>query len=158
MRRAGDQIRVSAQLTASDTGFQLWAGAFDRESDDVFAIQNEIAVAIARALELELTQPGRFADAQPNVEAYDLYLLGRHHWHRRNPESLERAQQLFTAAIDLDPNFALAYSGLADTYMFLSSYAGLDHGEAMSKATAPVSERWSLAPSLPSRMHRWACC
>ncbi len=148
VRRSGDQIRVSAQLTAVDTGFQLWAGAFDREFHDVFAIQNEIAVAIARALELELTQPGRFADAQPNVEAYDLYLLGRHHWHRRNPESLERAQQLFTAAIELDPNFALAYSGLADTYVFLSGYAGLDHDEAMAKAAARVEKALELGPEL----------
>lgn len=148
VRRAGNQIRVSAQLTAVDTGFQLWAGAFDREFHDVFAIQSEIAVAIARALELELTQPGRFADAQPNVEAYDLYLLGRHHWHRRNPESLERAQKLFTAAIELDPDFALAYSGLADTYVFLSSYAGLDRDEAMAKAEAPVEKALELGPEL----------
>jgi TolB-like protein/DNA-binding winged helix-turn-helix (wHTH) protein/Tfp pilus assembly protein PilF len=148
VRRAGGRIRVNAQLTAVDTGFQLWVGSFDRELDDVFAIQNEIALAIARALELKLAQPGRFADAQPNVEAYDLYLLGRHHWHRRNPESLERAQQLFTAAIELDPNFALAYSGLADTYVFLASYGGLDREEAIAKAEAPVAKALELGPDL----------
>lgn len=148
IRRAGDKIRVTAQLTAVDTGYQLWADAFDREITDVFAIQNEIAAAIARALQLELTQPGRFGDALPDVEAYDLYLLGRHHWHQRNPKSLAKASELFTAAIELDPNFALAYSGLADTYVFLASYGGLGLDSVLRQAEPAVGKALELGPQL----------
>lgn len=148
VRRAGDRIRVTAQLTAVDSGYQLWAEAYDREITDVFAIQNEIAASIARELQLELAPSARFRDPLPNVEAYDLYLLGRHHWHRRNPQSLARAAELFAAAIERDPNFALAYSGLADTYLFLGNYGGLDPQAQLAKAEPAVRKAFELGPDL----------
>jgi TolB-like protein/tetratricopeptide (TPR) repeat protein len=151
VRRAGDQLRITAQLINVEDGFHLWSETFDRKFNDIFTIQTEIAQSIVDALELELVGSnskslGDFADV--DIRAYDLYLLGRHHWHKRTNESLERALGLFQEAVTIDPNFALAYTGLADTYLLMDGYGDLTSKEATAKAESPVARALALDDKL----------
>ncbi len=117
VRRAGDRVRISAQLINAVDGFHLWAERYDRTLEDVFAVQEEIASSIAGALRVALT-PAETAslvkDRPDDVRAYDLYLKGRALYGRYTDESLHEAQALFRQAIALDPNYALAWAGIAD--------------------------------------------
>jgi TolB-like protein/Tfp pilus assembly protein PilF len=110
VRRSGDRVRITAQLIEAADGYHLWSQTFDRRLDDIFAIQDEISIAIIDALKLTLIGPMPVMAGREtaNIKAYDLYLLGRHHWHNRTQESLGRARNLFEEAIALDPDFALA--------------------------------------------------
>lgn len=151
VRRAGDQVRITAQLINVDDGFQIWSDTYERRLDDIFAIQDEIARSIVDALKLKLVGEHRrptVAAATADIRAYDLYLLGRHHWHERSEESLERALELFQQAIDIDPDFALAYTGVADTYLLLDGYGDLTTEDAMSRAEPAVARALSLDGSL----------
>jgi TolB-like protein/Tfp pilus assembly protein PilF len=151
VRRSGNQVRITAQLINVEDGFHLWSDTFDRRFDDIFVIQAEIARSIVEALELELV--GATAVAMPgaaevDIRAYDLYLLGRHHWHERTEESLGRALSLFQEAISIDPDFALAYTGLADTYLLMDGYSGLSMEKATARAEAPVARALALDDQL----------
>ena len=118
VRKAGNRIRVTVQLTGAADGFDLWSGRYDRELSDVFAIQDEIARTIVDALQVQLTgeQAERLAKrATVDPEAYDCYLKGRHHWNNR-PIGIPKAVQYFKEAVAKDPGYALAYTGLADCY------------------------------------------
>jgi adenylate cyclase len=125
VRRAGDHIRVTVQLTDACTDRDLWARTFDRELIDIFAMQDEIARDIAAALRIEL-KPARRAAQTDDVAAYDLYLLGMYHWNQRTPESLQSALAVFQKAVARDPGFARAWAGLAMTNINLPSYAGFE--------------------------------
>lgn len=151
VRRSGDQVRITAQLINVDDGFHLWSESYDRELDDIFSIQAEIAHSIVEALKLELIGDdglARMAAPSVDVRAYDLYLLGRHRWHERTPESLDAALELFQQAVEIDENFALAYSGLADTYLLLDLYGNLTTAEASMKAELPVARALALDDGL----------
>jgi TolB-like protein/Tfp pilus assembly protein PilF len=151
VRRAGDQLRITAQLINVEDGFHLWSDTFDREFNDIFTIQAEIAQSIVDALELELvgSRSNSLGDvADVDIRAYDLYLLGRHHWHERTKESLGRALGLFQEAVAIDPNFALAYTGLADTYLLMDGYGDLTSKEAAARAEAPVARALALDDKL----------
>ena len=146
VRRAGNRVRITAQLIDVDNGFHLWSSTYDRELDDIFRIQDEIAQNIAGALKLELIGE---AGAQRvaggvDIRAYDLYLLGRHHWHERTPDSLTRAFDLFEQAAALDPDFALAHTGIADAWILLAGYGDVDPDEAAGRAEAAVARALSL--------------
>ncbi len=125
VRTAGSRIRVTTQLVNVEDGYHIWSERYDGELEDVFAIQDEIAANIVAALELKLVgprsadQPKRHSD---NLEAYQLFLKGRHNWHRRHKDSLIKAAGFFEQATEVDPNYALAYAGLADTYGSLAFY------------------------------------
>jgi serine/threonine-protein kinase len=124
VRRAGKRLRVTAQLINAADGFHLWSERYDRDLEDVFAIQDEIARAIADKLRVTLTAKRDRALVRPgtgNLEAYDLFLKGRYHWARRGA-ALTKAIELFDRAIAIDPNFAAAYAGLADAYCILTSH------------------------------------
>ncbi len=117
VRKAGERLRVTAQLVEADSGYHLWSETFDRELEDVFAIQDEITVSIVEALQVELF--GDEADRLTRVgtddaEAYDLYLEGRHYWQRRYKVGLETALEYFEAALEKDSDFALAHAGRAE--------------------------------------------
>jgi adenylate cyclase len=132
VRRSGSRVRISAQLVDASTGFPLWSEAFDREMSDIFAVQQEISRAIARALELSLANVGSLGPGTADPEAYDLYLQGRYHWNLgsvEDPATQERALGFFRLAIERDPAFALAYAGMADAY----SHA---HEPELAKAAA----------------------
>ncbi len=119
VRKAGNQIRITAQLINVKDGFHLWSDRYDRELEDVFAIQNEISKSIVESLEIELSTKDRRkiekAKTQ-NVRAYDYYIKGRSYLHRIHRNTTNYAIQLFTQAIEVDEDYALAYSGLADSY------------------------------------------
>ena len=135
LRRDGGRIRVTAQLIAHD-GFHLWSETYERELRDIFAVQDEITRAIVDALKIKLAVPLE-AHATPNTEAYELYLKGRFWWNKRSPEAIKRAVEYFNQAIAKDPDYALAYTGLADCYSVLGTYLDvLSPREAMPKAKA----------------------
>ena len=126
VRKAADRLRVTAQLIDTKTQEHLWVQNFDRQLEDVFAIQSEVAQNVADALKMELLdEQKQLIEKKPtgDISAYTFYLKGRYYWNERNKESLERAIKYFEEAIKRDPAFALAYSGLADTYIVL-----VDHG------------------------------
>ncbi|MGB5623522.1 MAG: hypothetical protein WBN65_13600 [Gammaproteobacteria bacterium] len=151
VRRSGDQVRITAQLINVDDGFHLWSSTYDRRLDDIFSIQAEIAQSIVDALKLQLIGDSQVmvaASADVDIRAYDLYLLGRHHWHQRTPESLNRALELFQQAIAIEASFALAYTGLADTYLLLDGYGDLSTEDALSRAELPVARALALDDQL----------
>jgi len=125
VRKAGKRIRINAQLVSVTDGYQLWAETFDRELEDVFAIQDEIAENITRALKGVLTEQDEQAITRAptvNIQAYEYYLRGRQLFHELSRKALERAKRLFNRASELDPRYASAYAGVADCCSFLYMY------------------------------------
>jgi non-specific serine/threonine protein kinase len=117
LRRAGNRLRINTQLMDAETDFPLWSERYDRELKDIFEVQDEIARKIAEALRITLTPQEREAiAAKPtdNLQAYDLYLRGKSQVRRVTRQDLEFALQMFEGAVALDPNFALAYAGIAN--------------------------------------------
>ena len=125
--RSGDKVRITAQLIDARSDRHLWSKSFERNSRDVLALQDELASAIAREIHVRLTpeeQSRLTRAASVNPEAYDAYLKGRYFFNRPSDENLSKAIALFEEAIKLDPNFAPAYSGLSDVYL----WAGFNEG------------------------------
>lgn len=127
VRQAAQRLRVSVQLVETASGVYLWSESFDRQMEDVFAIQDEISRAIVGALRPHLA--GRFeTGVRPEtcVEAHNLYLQGRYHWNKRTSEGLKRSLQLFEQCLELDREYALGHAGLADALSLAADY-GLSH-------------------------------
>ncbi|MEO8575516.1 MAG: protein kinase [Gemmatimonadales bacterium] len=141
VRRMGNKIRVSAQLINVLNGLQLWSDRYDREMEDVFAIQDEIAQNIVKALRVVISEDEKKAIekvATDNVQAYDYYLRGRTYFHQNRRTSLEFARKMFTRAIEVDPNYARAYAGIADCCSILYMY--FDAREANLKQADKASQ------------------
>jgi len=156
VRKSGNQARITAQLIKVDDGFHLWSETYDRDLSNIFQVQDEIARAIVDALKLPLLGQGEalIASTQTaNFEAYDLYLLGRHHERERNAAGFEQAVDYFTRAVAIDPAYAPAWSGLADAYMLLSDYGSLPFNEATSLAEKAVDQALMLDPDLPEALN-----
>jgi len=135
VRKAGNTIRIAAQLIRADTGFHLWSQTYDRTLDDIFKVQDEIAASVVHSLcdaLLSAALPARTASL--NSEAYQLYLRGHFHWNRRSPEEFRKAITFFQQAIAVDPDYALAFTGLADCYSLLPIY------DRQSKATETMPQ------------------
>src|SRR6266542_2795253 len=125
VRKMGKKIRVSAQLINVANGYQLWSERYDREIEDIFAIQEEIAQNIVKALRVVISDEEKRAIekvATANVQAYDYYLRGRKFFHQHRRTSIEFARQMFTRAIEIDPKYARAYAGIADCCSILYMY------------------------------------
>jgi TolB-like protein/cytochrome c-type biogenesis protein CcmH/NrfG len=125
LRRAGNRLRITAQLVETRTRHSAWAERYDRQLEDVFAIQDEIAQSIAAALKLVLTEKEKQAIAKAptaDVKAYDYYLRGRQFFYQFRRRGYDFARQLFTRAIEIDPGYAQAYAGVADCYSYLYMY------------------------------------
>jgi len=125
LRRAGNRLRITAQLVETRTGHSVWGERYDRQMEDVFAIQDEIAQNIARALQLMLTEKEKQAIVKPptaDVQAYDYYLRGRQFFHQFRKKGFDLARQMFARAIVLDSAYARAYAGVADCCSFLYMY------------------------------------
>jgi TolB-like protein len=151
VRRSGERVRVTAQLIDTSDGFHEWSETFEREMTDVFAIQDEISGAIAQALEVTIAGGSTPAVAQrrtADLEAYDFYLLGRHAWASRTTEGIESALDYFERAIDADPTFGLAWSGLADALDAYAYFVSGDSREVVDRARAAADRAVELAPDL----------
>jgi TolB-like protein/Flp pilus assembly protein TadD len=151
VQKSNDQVRVNVQLINALTDAHLWAETFDRKLTDIFAVESEIAKSVAENLKARLN--GRAEEvlaARPteNPEAHELYLKGRYLWNRRNTASLRKAGDYFQQAIDLDPNYALAYAGLADVHSLLPVYAGTEPKDDVSKALAAARKAVELDRNL----------
>jgi serine/threonine-protein kinase len=146
VRRAGSRLRIAAELVNVADGYHLWSDRYDREMADIFAIQDEIALAIANTLKVRLLAADEGAlvsRATDDVEAYNHYLKGRYFFNRRVPRE---AIVEFEQAIERDPEYAPAYTGLADSYCILAFYGGIPTLEAFAKARAAASRAHDLEP------------
>lgn len=163
---SGNRVRVNAAVIETSTGLQIWSQQFDRNLDDVLAIQEDIAKAVVSALAMKLlgqkipaaepkgaaSQTGLAAGTIPgwgrqvNPKAYEHVLKGRFDWHKRTPDSLSSAIEHFQAAIDLDPNYAPAYTGLSDAYQLAVDYSDTDQAVANKLSEAAVEAAFALEP------------
>ena len=149
--RAGDRLIVRAQLVRATGEHHLWAKTYESESGDIPEWQGKIALAIARAVHLQIRpdEQRRLARARPvNPDAYDAYLRGRFEWNRRTPEGSLRAIKFFEEAIIKDPQYAPAYSGLSDTYYHLDLQGVAPPAQAMPKAERAAKQALALDDSL----------
>ena len=148
VRKAGNQVRVTAQLIEADGGFHLWSETYDRELTNIFAIQDEIAQSIAEALKVRLLP----AADQPNLtgtidlEAYQLYLKGVNLWHLRTGEALEQALTLFQQATERDPSFARAHAYLALTWGVITDYTDRPLSQIRPATRAAAKAALALDP------------
>jgi TolB-like protein/Tfp pilus assembly protein PilF len=152
VRKAGDRLRITAQLTEAASGFHLWSETYERELEDIFAIQDEIARAIAETLRVTLLgEPDRpLVQARTkSPEAYDLYLKGRNCWLRRYKVGLLTALQYFQKAVEKDPDYAPPYTGIADVHSILATYGLLDPDEARGIAEEAAERAVALDAELP---------
>ena len=125
VRKAGNRLRITVQLVDVESGYHLWSERYDRELEDVFDVQEEIAKNIVRALEITLSKKEMDAIEKVKTQdfhAYDFYLRGREFFHKGQHKSIWYASEMFTHAIEKDSNYALAYAGLADCYSYLFMY------------------------------------
>jgi eukaryotic-like serine/threonine-protein kinase len=146
-----DSLIIKAELVDASDGAHLWGGQFSRPMKDVFAIEEEISQEITENLRLKLTgaQKKRLAKRYTeNTEAYQLYLKGRYHWNKRTQEGITKGIEFFDQAIALDPNYALAYAGVADGYNLLASYSTMSPRTAFLRAKATVMRALKLDPNL----------
>jgi tetratricopeptide (TPR) repeat protein len=136
--REGEQVRISVQLIHGPTDRNLWADSYQREVRNSLTMQGQVASAIAREVKVKLTpqEQARFASARPvNPEAHEAYLKGRYHWNKRSREGVYKSLEYFQRAIEIDPTYALAHSGMADAYSILGE-GELAPREAWPKARA----------------------
>ncbi len=151
-RKSGDRLRITAQLSAADDGRNLWSERYDRTLDDVFAVQDEISRTIVSTL--RTTFLADIADPTPqrythNLEAYSLYLKGRYCWNKRSQEGVLESIAFFKQAIDLDPGYALAYSGLSDAYALQVDYRSVPVTDGYRLAREYALKALELDDTLP---------
>jgi TolB-like protein/Flp pilus assembly protein TadD len=151
VQRSADEVRVTVQLVRAETDAHLWADVYDRKLTDIFAVETEIAKAVADTLQAKLTgSEERAISVKPtgSLEAYEFYLRGRYYWNRRTAGGLKRALEQFQQAVDKDPAYALAYTGLADCYAVMEQYAGTPSSETLPKARAAALRALQIDDSL----------
>jgi TolB-like protein/Flp pilus assembly protein TadD len=166
--RQGDHLVVRTELVNVADGTQLWGAEYDRDLSDVLALQQDISREISERLRLKLTGEDKkrlTGRDTTNAEAYQSYLRGRYFWNKRTANGLARAIEEFQHAIDRDPNYALGYVGLADSYGLLEEYAGLPSSETLPKARVAadhalqiddsLSEAHTSSGSVFQQMWRW---
>jgi TolB-like protein/Tfp pilus assembly protein PilF len=149
VRKSANRLRITAQLIQVDSGYHLWSETYEREIDDIFAIQDDIAVAITRALEAELGTASTSSNTQPtdNLEAYQLYLQARYLLAKRGETNMLNAADLFEQAVSLDPTFSKAWSGMAYNYALLPGYGtSISAQLAWDKAKAATDQAIHFDP------------
>jgi TolB-like protein/Tfp pilus assembly protein PilF len=153
VQKANDQVRVNVQLINALTDAHLWAETFDRHLIDMFAVESEIAKTIADTLQAKLTGSEKDAMSKKptaDPEAYELYLKGRFFWNKRTSVDLPKSVEFYNQAIAKDPNYALAYAGLADCYVLYPDYGVGAPAESYAKAKEMAIKALSLEPTLGS--------
>ena len=152
VRKSGDRLRISVQLVNAADGYQLWSERYDREVQDIFDIEDEITLAVVSALKLRLFDKQKAAILKrytDNAEAYQLYLKGRYYLNKWTAEGLKKGVEYFNQVIEMDPEFALAYSGLADCYGSLSGeMLRLSPKDAFPRAKAAALKALEMDESL----------
>jgi len=151
VRKSGNRLRITAQLINVGDGYHLWSEKYDRDMEDVFAIQDEISLTIVDKLKVKLLKSKRASLTKrytDNVEAYNLYLKGRFRWNKRTSVELKKAKDLFEKVLELDSNYALAYSGLADCYSMLGQNYDIPLKDAISKAREMALKALSIDDAL----------
>lgn len=150
VRRFGDRLRISTQLVNAQSGYQAWAGVFDRKIEDIFALQDEIARTIARQLRVELVGSDEklVQSRTDNIQAYNAYLKGRYFWNRRYEAGMKRGIEFFKQALELDRDYPLPYAGLADSYNMLAFYNFIDPEEGFPAAEKAAKKALQLDPTL----------
>ncbi len=149
--QSGGTWRIGTELVDVATGTQLWGAQYDRNPGDIFAVQDDISSEISEKLRLRLTRAEKKQLTKrhtENVEAYRLYLKGRHHWNRWTEEGFYKAIEQFQQAVEKDPVYALAYAGLADCYVLLGWNSYLPPKDAFPKAKAAANAALQLDPDL----------
>ncbi len=139
VQKVADQVRVSVQLINATSDAHLWAEIYDRKLTDIFAVESDIAKTIAETLRAKLTgSEEQMMSMKPteNTQAYELYLKGRFFWNKRTGADLRKAIEYFNQAIAKDPNYALAYAGLADSYLLLSAFGAASPSDSLPQAKA----------------------
>jgi adenylate cyclase len=147
VRKAGNRLRITAQLIKVEDGYHLWSERFDRDMEDVFAIQDEISLAIVRELKVRLLKAEETAVVKRHTvdpEAYELYLKGRYFWNKRDEFGLKKGIECFQSAIVKDPNYAIAYSGIADCFNHIGFYGYMSPIEAYSQAKIALDKALEL--------------
>ena len=164
VRRSGNRLRVTAQLINAEDGYHLWSQVFDRQLVDVFELQDELTRAIVVTLQPQLALSDMHTlvpVATRSVEAYSLYLKGRYFWNRRTPAALRKGIEFFEQAVALDPQFALAYTGLADSFHILAVYGVVPATQAYPPARVAAEQALALndqlAESHVSMSYVWLC-
>jgi tetratricopeptide (TPR) repeat protein len=151
VQKAGDTVRVNVQLINAATQAHLWAESYDRKLTDIFAVESDIATTVAETLQAKLTGSEKTAIAKrptENPEAYELYLKGRFFWNKRTGADLRTAIEYFNQALGKDPNYALAYAGLADSYCLLSAYGAASRLDSLPQAKAAAEKALDLDDTL----------
>ena len=150
VRRSGKRLRITAQLVNVTDGYHLWSERYDREITDIFEIQDEITSAIIKTLEPTLAgqQASLTRRHSENLQAHELYLKGRRFWDQRTESSIRAGLECFRAAIDLDPEYALAHAGVADSYSVLALYGHISLVEGRPKAEAAMKKAAELDSTL----------
>jgi serine/threonine protein kinase/Tfp pilus assembly protein PilF len=151
IQKEDSRIRLSAQLISASDGSHLWSDTYDRQLESLFAIQDEISQAIVDVLKIRLLGADRVAFTKrytDNVEAYNAYTQGRFLWNKRTEENLMKAIEYFERAVELDPEYALAYAGLADVYNVLPSNVGTPVEEVLPKAKEAANKALDLDDNL----------
>jgi TolB-like protein/Flp pilus assembly protein TadD len=151
VRRAGNRLRITVQLVNTTDGYHLWSERYDRELRDIFDVQDEITLAVVDALKVRLLGHEKVAVLKrgtDDTEAYELYLRGLFYWNKRTGDSLRKAIDLFQQAVERDPNYALAYVGLANCYLVIGIYAGIHASETLPQARAAAERALQLDDGL----------
>lgn len=151
LRKAGNKLRITVQLVKVSDGYPLWSEKYERDEADIFALQDEISLAIVDNLKVKLLGEEKAKIVKhytENLEAYNLYLQGRYFWNKRTEEGLKKGLDYFQQAIEKDPNYALAYIGLADSYIILPDYSSFPPKEAFPKAEIAANKALEIDNSL----------
>ena len=151
VRYANDRVRITAQLIDAETDEHLWSETYDREFSDIFAIESDIAMNIANALEAEFSLEEQEQIERPPTEspdAYKLYLKGRYFWNIRTEEAIQNALNYFQQAVELDPGYAFAYSGMGDVWIFRGWYSILPAMETFPKAIEAITKALAFDETL----------
>ena len=161
VRKTETRLRISVQLIDVTNGFQVWTEQYDRQPDDVLAIQEEIAREIAEKLQLKLTgKEKELLTSRPteNPIAYRHYLKGRYYWNRFTEEGFRKAAEQFELALDAEPSYGQAYSGLADCYIELGFFSYVSPHDAFPKAKAAAEKALAIDPDLAEAHFSMAHC
>jgi TolB-like protein/Tfp pilus assembly protein PilF len=151
VRKAGNRVRIAAQLIEVSTDKYVWSQTYDRDLTDIFGVQGEIAEQVAEGLKVQLLSPQKArlgTKLTESTEAHSLYLKGRFYWNERTEAGTRRALTYFEEALEADPKFAMAYTGIADCYNILSDYGWMAPAKAGELAKANVMKALAIDPSM----------